>query len=314
VFRSIIVTIATLALGSAAIAADLPSIKSAPVPASASTWTGLYAGLNAGGTWVNNNNLNTTTQLLIPSPDTASLFTAKVLSGPRYLSNSLGFIGGAQIGYNWQVPVNGFEIVAGVESDIQGVAGANGSLNFWSNNANAHYGTANFPNFDNNGYSNTTNIQSNSSLNWLGTVRGRLGYLFTPSLLIYGTGGLAYGGYDLCIKNFIKSEDIEPDTDYHFLVSGRSGNPKTMVGWAAGGGSEWMFLPNWSLKTEYLFYDLGTTGNMFFNDAYGYADAAGIFSRVSVTNFSQRVNGNIVRAGMNYHFNFANAAPVVAKY
>jgi outer membrane immunogenic protein len=68
-----------------------------------------------------------------------------------------------------------------------------------------------------------------------------------------------------------------------------------------------------SLKAEYLFYDLGNIGNMFSNDAYGYADAAGIFSRVSVTNFSQRVNGNIVRAGMNYHFNFVSA-PVVAKF
>jgi outer membrane immunogenic protein len=227
-------------------------------------WTGFYAGLNAGGTWVNNNDLNTSTQLLYPNQTTAGLYTAKILSGPRDLSNSLGFIGGGQIGYNWQVPISGFYVVTGIEADIQGVAGANGNSNFWSSNSNAHYGSQ-----DNNGYSNTTNIQSNSSLNWLGTVRGRLGYLLTPSLFVYGSGGLAYGGYDLSIKNFINSEDIEPDTDYHFLVSGRSGNPKTMVGWTAGGGAEWMFLPNWSLKTEYLFYDLGNTGNMFFNDAYG---------------------------------------------
>ena len=290
-----------------AIAAGLPSIKSAPVAAPAPIWTGFYAGLNAGGTWVNNNDLNTSTQLLYPNQTTAGLYTAKILSGPRDLSNSLGFIGGGQIGYNWQVPVSGFNVVAGIETDIQGAAGANGDLNFWSFNPNAQNGSQN-----NNSFSNTTNIQSNSSLNWLGTVRGRLGYLVTPSLFVYGTGGLAYGGYDIGIKNFINSEDASP-TNYHFLVSGRSGNPKTMVGWTAGGGVEWMFLSNWSLKTEYLFYDLGNTGNMFFNDAYGYADAAGLFSRISVTNFSQRANGNIIRAGMNYHFNFASA-PVVAKY
>ena len=291
-----------------AIAADLPSIKSAPVAAPAPIWTGFYAGLNAGGAWVNNNDLNTSTQLLYPNQTTAGLYTAKILSGPRDLSNSLGFIGGGQIGYNWQISISGFNVVAGFETDIQGVAGANGNLNFWSYNPNAQYGSQN-----NNSFSNTTNIQSNSSLNWLGTVRGRLGYLLTPSLLVYGMGGLAYGGYDLSIKNFINSEDASP-TNYHFLVSGRSGNPKTMVGWTVGGGAEWMFMPNMSLKAEYLFYDLGNTGNMFFNDAYGYADAAGLFSRISVTNFSQRVNGNIIRAGMNYHFNFANALPVVAKY
>ena len=178
-------------------AADLSSIKSAPVVAPAPIWTGFYAGLNTGGTWVNKNNLNTSTQLIYPNQTTAGLYTAKILSGPRYLSNSLGFIGGGQIGYNLQVPVNGLQIVTGVEADIQGVAGANGNSNFWSYNANAQYGSQN-----NNGFSNTTNIQSNSSLNWLGTVRGRLGYLLTPSLIVYGTGGLAYGGYDLGIKNF----------------------------------------------------------------------------------------------------------------
>ena len=306
--KTIKAAISILLLSSlSAIAADRPIIKPAPVAAPALIWTGFYAGLNAGGTWVNNNDLNTSTQLLYPNQTTAGLYTAKILSGPRDLSNSLGFIGGGQIGYTWQIPISGFNVVAGFETDIQGVAGANGNLNFWSYNPNAQYGSQN-----NNSFSNTTNIQSNSSLNWLGTVRGRLGYLLTPSLLVYGMGGLAYGGYDLSIKNFINSEDASP-TNYHFLVSGRSGNPKTMVGLTVGGGAEWMFMPNMSLKAEYLFYDLGNTGNMFFNDAYGYADAAGLFSRISVTNFSQRVNGNIIRAGMNYHFNFASA-PVVAKY
>ncbi len=307
--KTIKAAISILLLSSlSAIAADLSTIKPMPVAATAPIWAGFYAGLNAGGTWVNNNDLNTSTQLLYPNQTTAGLYTAKILSGPRDLSNSLGFIGGGQIGYNWQIPISGFNVVAGFETDIQGVAGANGNLNFWSYNPNAQYGSQN-----NNSFSNTTNIQSNSSLNWLGTVRGRLGYLLTPSLLVYGMGGLAYGGYDLSIKNFINSEDASP-TNYHFLVSGRSGNPKTMVGWTVGGGAEWMFMPNMSLKAEYLFYDLRNTGNMFFNDAYGYADAAGLFSRISVTNFSQRVNGNIIRAGMNYHFNFANALPLVAKY
>lgn len=156
-------------------------------------WTDFYASQNAGGTWVNNNNLNSTTQLLIPNPDTVSFYKAMVLSSLRDLSNSLGFIGAGQIGYNWQVTVSGLSIVTGIEADIQAVAGWNGNVNFWSYNANDHYGTANFPNFDNNGYSNTKNLQSKSSLNLLGTVCGRLGFLLTPSLVVYGTGGLAYG-------------------------------------------------------------------------------------------------------------------------
>ena len=90
-----------------ALATELPSDKSATVTTPAPNWTGFFAGLNAGGTWVNNNNLNSTTQLLIPNPDTVSFYKAMVLSSPRDLSNSLGFIGGGQIGYNWQVTVSG---------------------------------------------------------------------------------------------------------------------------------------------------------------------------------------------------------------
>jgi opacity protein-like surface antigen len=43
-----------------------------------------------------------------------------------------------------------------------------------------------------------------------------------------------------------------------------------MQGWTAGGGAEWMFIANMSLKAEYHFYDSGNSGNMLFNDAYSY--------------------------------------------
>ena len=86
-----------------------------------------------------------------------------------------------------------------------------------------------------------------------------------------------------------------------------------MVGWTAGGGAEWMFMPNWSVKAEYLYYDLGKTSGSVVNPYYGIDAASGLNGMESITNFSSRVSGNIVRAGANYHFNFASA-PVVAKY
>lgn len=88
----------------------------------------------------------------------------------------------------------------------------------------------------------------------------------------------------------------------------------TRVGWSAGGGLECMFAANWSAKVEYLYYDLGS---MRFN--------SGVFTATDTSNgglglllanavqAQARFNGNIVRAGVNYHFNWA-AAPVVAKY
>ena len=72
-------------------------------------------------------------------------------------------------------------------------------------------------------------------------------------------------------------------------------------------------MPNWSAKAEYLYYDLGNATGNIVNGAYGVNNAAGYNAIESVTNHSRRINGNIVRAGVNYHFNFASA-PVVAKY
>ena len=73
---------------------------------------------------------------------------------------------------------------------------------------------------------------ANANLSWFGTVRGRLGYLITPTLLIYGTGGFAYGQVDAW------------------------GFSSTHTGWTAGGGVEWMFAPHWSAKVEYLYVNL----------------------------------------------------------
>ncbi len=90
----------------------------------------------------------------------------------------------------------------------------------------------------------------------------------------------------------------------------------TQVGWTAGGGLEWMFWPNWSAKVEYLYYDLGSVTQSFalpvvlqLHAAISYTDASLFAGQVRA-----RINGNVVRAGLNYHFNWGAPAPVVAKY
>ena len=93
--------------------------------------------------------------------------------------NKVGFIGGGQIGYNYSRP----QLALGLEADIQGVSGANASA------ATSNSGSP-------------TNIRTKRSPRriwrrkhgYLGTVRGRIGFEVTPTLLAYATGGLAYGG------------------------------------------------------------------------------------------------------------------------
>ena len=296
-------SVGALALTGAAFAADLapPPVYLPPPPVM--TWTGFYAGLNAGYTFGGSNSVDVETASRLPAVDisppgqealeikipNATTQSTDVLS----LHNS-GFIGGGQVGYNLQF-ANAWLI--GIEADIQGT-GARSSAS-----AIGIVPIAGLP-------PSTAQAQSNISVNhavdYLGTVRGRLGYLVTPTLLIYGDGGFAYGGVH-------EGVDIAST----FPPSGLGLSPafgsftNTRPGWTAGGGLEWLFSPNWSVKAEYLYYDLGRVtfgvGGLTLATA-----GATFFTDLPVA--STRFNGHIVRVGLNYHFNWWGAGPVVAKY
>jgi outer membrane immunogenic protein len=301
-----------LSVGSA-FAADLPSYKSPPPPPPPPPpmWTGFYIGLNAGYTWSGSNSVGIVTSPLFFNPlalvGTTSFGSASALGATGVLPvNTSGFIGGGQIGYNWQF---GNRFVAGVEADIQGVAGSNNRAT-----ATTAVGTPAFP-----GSFVVTTLNVSKRLDYLGTVRGRLGFLVTPTLLVYGTGGLAYGGVNS--STTIAQAAVGPAT---FTINapyfGAGAFSDTRVGWTAGGGGEWMFLPNWSAKVEYLYYNLGNvtySNGVLANIATppgGAVPTGGVFYALT-SQSTTRYNGHIVRAGLNYHFNWGAPTPAVyAKY
>jgi outer membrane immunogenic protein len=296
----------SMMLATTSFAADLPS-KKAPAylpPPPPPLWTGFYVGVNAGGTWSENNNISVATIPYFGDP--ASITTGALGTGALG-ANSSGFIGGGQIGYNYQFSPN---FVVGIEADIDGVAGTRGAHSF----ANAAPGTFTFLGLPFS-YVAAAGNSAARSLDYLGTVRGRIGYLVTPTLLIYGTGGLAYGGANFNVSSFNTSSF---SLNFNgFTASGsvfglsNASISDTRVGWTAGGGLEWLFLPNWSAKVEYLYYDLGrvTVWSPIVEGAPG--QPASIFG---VSYGSTRFNGHIARAGVNYHFDLFDPASVVAKY
>jgi outer membrane immunogenic protein len=304
--KLILSSIAFAALAANAVAADLPTQKAPPAVTPEPLWKGFYIGLNAGGTWSNNNTINSSTWLLFQPAGSADNYTAAILSGPKSSSSAGGFIGGGQIGYNWQARYAGYNFITGVEADMQGIAASNGNQNRWNFNPNAGL-SAGHP------YALSTNVQGNSNLSWLGTVRGRLGYIVMPTLVVYGTGGLAYGAYSSNTQLSQNWNDISGG-GHNYFNYGASSSSTTMVGWTAGGGAEWMFMPNWSVKAEYLYYDLGNMSGSLVNNYYGLNASSGDNGSESITNYSKRISGNIVRAGVNYHFNLANVAPIIAKF
>jgi outer membrane immunogenic protein len=323
--KKFLLAAASLALMTgAATAADLPSRKAEPVlPPPPPMWNGFYAGLNAGGTWGASNGVNMISApvFLHPSAITGSIDNAlydwalpsAAGATGSMSSNAGGFIGGGQIGYNWQAPFFGGNIIAGLEADIQGIAGGGGR----ASNANVT-AVGSVVSSSSSGAPITTIGSVSRSVDYLGTVRGRLGYLVTPTLLVYGTGGLAYGGVSLNGGYWSSAPTISPASELSKAWGGAGSFSNTQTGWTAGGGLEWMFLPNWSAKVEYLYYDLGRAS---FNQSLSGAviDVAldprfGQNWWLNASQVSTRFNGNIVRAGVNYHFNWGAAAPVVAKY
>jgi outer membrane immunogenic protein len=125
-------------------------------------------------------------------------------------------------------------------------------------------------------------------------VRGRAGVLVTPQVLLYATGGLAYGS----IKTSGAFAGVTPN-GVAVAVAGSSSD--TRIGWTVGGGIEGKITTNWSAKLEYLYMDLDNFRAGSFSLAPGSLIAA---------NVDSRFRDHILRAGINYTF----GGPVIAKY
>jgi outer membrane immunogenic protein len=122
-------------------------------------------------------------------------------------------------------------------------------------------------------------------LEWFGTVRARTGVLFTPTVLAYATGGLAYGS--------LKS-DLTVATP---AVANVLSHSSTRAGWTVGAGVESKLGGNWSAKLEYLYMDLGSVSRSFVTTIPAFG---GGFVGL---NTSSKFTDNILRVGLNYKFN-----------
>jgi outer membrane immunogenic protein len=228
---------ALLTMVASASAADL-YVKAPAHVAPVYNWTGFYVGANAG---------------YAGGESTLGLDAGGLGGGGLGLGaiavdmKSNGFLGGAQFGYNWQAG----QFLWGFETDIQGT------------NINSTIGIG--------------GIGIGTTVDFLGTVRGRVGVMPWERTVVYATGGLAYG---------------QTTTN---LVLPLGSNTK--VGWTVGAGLEYMIAQNWSLKTEYLYVDLGKD-----NLDLGALGALGGGGAVAGVSFTEQTRLHVVRAGVNYHF------------
>jgi outer membrane immunogenic protein len=199
-----------------------------PVPSPTSyTWKGGYIGGHVG--W-GRGRANTT---FTPLPNATQFID---MTPTTLRPDPSGFNGGAQGGYNWQTG----HFVMGGEADIS-----------WSKMS----GTATVtPIIKNNGtpFPGAGFLTAHQDTKWFGTVRGRMGITPTPRVLVYGTGGLAYGHV-----NYSANSDFRPGVPTPILFFQYPASlSKTKAGWTVGGGVEVGISKHWSWKAEYLYYDL----------------------------------------------------------
>jgi len=268
----------------AAQAADLPTRKEAPAPVFVPppfTWTGFYIGVNAGGVWSTG---KATTTLFANGLPFASIQNPSFLYGywPNggLKNDQAGFIGGGQAGYNYQWGA----WVFGVETDFDGSSLSQSKTFIGPSFANPVVG----PVFGTNDF---LTASGKISLDWLGSTRGRIGFVATPDnrLMFYGTGGVAYGGGSAHLN-------VYDNANGWFWQSGNQNESR--VGWTVGGGVEYAWTNNVIIGAEYLYYNLGSkTFYALPNVVASSVLGANVYSSTKI-NFE----GSVARARISYKF------------
>lgn len=266
---------------SASVAADLPTYTKAPPPV-ARGWTGFYAGANVGYGWQD------PTAVFAP----ADLFSAALINGgfganftplqPPTSFDIGGVTGGFQAGYNWQVDQRW---LLGVEADFSfsDITGR-GASNFIVNP-----GGLNVP----------FSALASEQVEWFGTVRVRAGYLATPDLLVFATGGLAYGKVEHSASTFDHGTTFSIGVNVLCLGNTNcyaGSSSRIATGWTAGAGLEYAIGRNWTVKAEYLYVNLGS-------DSFAAPAVVLVGPTPSRINVSYSdTTFNLARIGVNYRF------------
>lgn len=236
---------------------------SAPVCAQSNdseySFKGFYVGGNLGRGW---GNADTG---VFPLPSATQFVNLK---RQTLRPDPSGFVGGGQVGYNWQHR----NFVFGLEADMSfGSIDGTETLTPITQNDGTPFPGAGF-------------ISAHQDTSFLMTYRPRVGIALTPRFLIYGTGGFA-----VAHVNYSAVTDFRPVGTTHYPVK----FDVNKVGYAAGAGAEFLVAKRWTVRGEYLFVDLGPES--------AHTDAIPLLPPFGVTYKFQTVM-NVARGAVNYRF------------
>jgi outer membrane immunogenic protein len=237
-----------------------------PALAQEYNWTGLYLGVHAGYGWGEHEGDGKYEDFKVLDPETGAFDVD-------------GTLAGGQLGFNIQTG----RFVFGLEGDGSwtGLEGAGSFASDANDNGTADY---------------TWNIQTD--VEWLASLRGRVGFLVTPALFLYGTGGVAWAGLDSSESVICHAEQCLAGND---PTTVRAKSSETTIGWVAGAGGEWRFAPRWSLKVEWQHYEFDDVNSHFKGTAYPDNDPLPAMPYAS-DSFPGSVVIDTAKVGLNYKF------------
>jgi outer membrane immunogenic protein len=263
-------------VASTAVAADMtPFYPLARQESLSNNWSGLYVGVNAG--WIDSSHNAITNTATDAGPTGFGYYLAIGAIPGDVATEHNGFIGGGQIGYNWQFEP---KWVWGLEADVD-----------WAVNGSSDT-MAVFP-----GSKTSVPLSTvySTAMDTLGTVRPRVGYLSSQQLLWYATGGMAFANTKIGSAFYCDACKPRPFAPATIVQNG-----SISAGWTAGGGVEWKVTSALSIKAEYLYVDLGSQSDII-TYAYGKCgtptNPAPCISTLT-SFFNER--DNVIRIGLNY--------------
>jgi len=255
-----------------ALAADMPPLKAPPV-AAYYDWTGFYVGGNGGYSVGRDPTSATIVQV---GNNTAINNAETVIMSPA------GWLGGFQLGYNWQAG----HMVVGIEGDWQWTGQRDRACLFSC--LPADLGGGPFV------------LSEEQKLDWFATLRGRLGYT-VDHWLWYVTAGAAFARIESNHVYTNGAGTLNPQFPTTLATSNAAFN---RAGLALGAGVETAIAGNWTAKLEYLYLDLGSV-----TDIFGAVNppTLGPGAPVAITHTSD-IRDHIIRAGLNYRFGGGDVA------
>jgi outer membrane immunogenic protein len=254
--------------------------------AAPTSWTGLYLGINAGAAWSDAGLGFSGNDPIFQSAFAGTAFTGGTAFGRPGDLDRTGFTGGIQAGYNWQVAPTW---VIGFEADIN-------STDLDDRSSSTGLITTGPP-------VATGTVRGSQDINWFGTLRGRIGVLPAPNVMLYATGGLAYGhvreaaSFSVDSPGGLNSGGFSIQCPVANVACAVGSSSDTRVGWTLGGGAEFLVTRNVTFKAEYLYVNLGDDGVA----AVATSPTAGLTAASFRTSFGD-AEIHTVRLGLNYKF------------